>query len=583
VIHPRPSPKKWSRDTSVTMVRTTGILLGLLVVACDSPTADELCAPFGLVPDSARGACRCPDGTMTREDGSGCDLPDGGFIPLPEPPSDAATREEDAGSCVVRRFYRDADEDGHGASEDVVEACAPPVGYVGLDDDCNDSCPTCHPGATEVCDGADNDCDRVVDGTAASLECGVVSDSEESVCSGGVCQVAVCREGRRDCDGEFSNGCETTLGTVSACTSCGEVCGWSCDESGCNDASIVDGGSLFTCARREDGTLACWGNGELAQLGDGAFASRNRPVVLEGSFEHFALGLWHGCGVGEGGTVRCWGLNATGEVGNGTTDRVGAPTVVNMLGGFAHTVAAGGGHSCAALTDGSLRCWGNNSWGQLGVSASGARTTPVRAIGAGTAGVAAGYGFTCALMTNNTVRCWGENTNGQLGNNSRETTHTPTQVLGLTSVRQVDAAPQGVFVCALQDGGTVWCWGRNHVGQLGDGTMMTRQIPVRVQGVSDARAIAVGETHACALREAGTVVCWGGGELGQLGNGAMATSPEPVEVSGLEGVSSLGCGGHHCCGVVSGGLWCWGRNESGELGDTSDENRPTPVRVASPG
>jgi alpha-tubulin suppressor-like RCC1 family protein len=540
-----------------------------------------------LVLDPGTESCICPEGFLPRPELGICEGPDGSVVRFDGgSPTDAAldTLEgRDAGpDCTSRRYFRDRDGDGFG-SADSIDVCVATEGYVLRSGDCDDECPSCHPGAAEVCDGRDNDCDEVVDGAAATLDCAVPPGSVETICASGACRVLTCLEPRRDCDEAYDNGCETALGSESDCLSCGDSCAWSCEATGCVDAESVEAGTYFSCTRRDDGTLACWGYGELGQLGDGAFASRNRPIVLSGSYGDFALGLWHACAVGDGGTVLCWGVNASGEVGDGTMERAGTPTTVNMLGGFARSLGCGGGHSCAVLTNGSLNCWGNNSWGQLGITAGAARVAPVRAIGAGVFEVAAGFGFTCALMTNNTVRCWGENLHGQLGNDTRTNSSSPSQVLGLSRVRAIDADPQGNFVCALLDDGTVWCWGRNDVGQLGDGTMTTRQIPVRVQGLPEAQAISVGETHACAVRASGVVVCWGAGDRGQLGNGAMSASGAPVEVIGLCGVSSLGCGGHHCCAVSSGAVSCWGRNASGELGDATTEARGTPVRVSPPG
>jgi len=558
------------------------LLFGSLIASCadDDPCGD-------LVLDRTTESCVCPAGFVPRPDLGVCEGPDGSVVRYDaglssDAAHDAARTSDAGGDCEMRAFFRDDDGDGFGVSEAAVDACTVPDGYASRAGDCDDECPTCFPGATEVCDGRDNDCDAITDGAAATLDCGAAPDATDAVCASGRCRVLTCIDGRRDCDESFENGCETTLGSRSACLACGDSCAWSCEASGCIDAEFVDGGTYFSCARRNDGSLACWGYGELGQLGDGTFASRSRPVVLSGTYGEFSLGLWHTCAIADGGTVRCWGINASGEVGDGTTSRAGTPTTVNMLGGLAQLIACGGGHSCAVLTNGSLNCWGNNSWGQLGVTAGSARPVPVRAIGAGVFDVTAGFGFTCALMTNNTVRCWGKNTHGQLGNNSRDTIASPTQVLGLTRVRAIDADPQGNFVCAVLDDGTVWCWGRNDMGQLGDGTMTTRQTPVRVHTISNAQTVSVGETHACALRASGSVACWGAGDRGQLGDGAMETSVLPVEVTGLSGATSLGCGGHHCCAVISGSVSCWGRNASGELGDTTSETRATPVRVSPP-
>lgn len=154
------------------------------IFGCDTQTPEELCARFGLVPDLARDACRCPDGTTMSEDDTGCLLPDGGFLPFPDASvPDSSTRDggaPDVGTdrdtgpdCTVMPFYRDRDGDGFGSMLDRVEACEAPSGYVSTSDDCDDECAECRPGGTEACDGIrDEDCDGSTD---ESCECVVGS------------------------------------------------------------------------------------------------------------------------------------------------------------------------------------------------------------------------------------------------------------------------------------------------------------------------------------------------------------------------------------------------------------------------
>jgi hypothetical protein len=217
-------------------------LLLLPLLACDKRTPEELCAIFGLVPDLMNDACRCPDGTVMREDGTGCDLPDGGFLPFP----DASVPEAGMDAGVDSG----ADDAGDGGSD------------AGIDAERPDACATCEcsPGQTrscvgevetgecsggeqacvdgfwgectgaigpvaEVCDGLDNDCDTVVDGPAATAACADVPRAETSACTAGECVIVECEDGFRDCNGEYDDGCEADLtGSTTHCGACGMMC-----------------------------------------------------------------------------------------------------------------------------------------------------------------------------------------------------------------------------------------------------------------------------------------------------------------------------------------------------------------------
>ena len=249
-------------------------------------------------------------------------------------------------------------------------------------------------------------------------------------------------------------------------------------------------------------------------------------------------GSSHTCGLTEAGAVKCWGKNSDGQLGDGgTTDRR-SPVNVSGLTSGATSLAAGSSHTCAVTTVGGVRCWGYNSDGQLGDGGTTDRRAPVDVAGltSGVAAVSAGGSHTCALTTAGGVRCWGSNGNGALGDGTTTDRTTPVDVVGLTSGVTAVSAGSG-YTCALAKAGGLKCWGRNHEGQLGDGTLTSRTTPVDVVGLtSGVAAVSAGGRHACALTTAGGLKCWGFNSAGQLGDGTTASRTAPVDVVGFGGV-----------------------------------------------
>ncbi len=352
--------------------------------------------------------------------------------------------------------------------------------------------------------------------------------------------------------------------------------------------AAVAASDYATCARRTDGAGFCWGQGAIGQA---VGIQSDAPVEIAGghSFRTLGVNRSHGCGVTTGGALLCWGEDQLGELG----DAFGPTPSAAQAGADFVDVFVGRWVTCATRTStDELLCFGDNRDGQLG---RGDRTTsaevtlalPARVIAADT-----GHFFTCALDQGGTISCFGRDDHGQCGDGVIDDrfldTATPVAGFGTATI----GALSGRFwhTCAISDGvdaGRLWCWGDNSEGQLGTGDLIDRATPVEVpQQGGPWIAVSTGAVHTCALVDLtpnSAVYCWGSNESGQLGDGSFNDARSPVAVSASANFVALGGGGGTTCAIDSNAeRWCWGNNTQRELGDGSSvTSRPTPVEIVN--
>lgn len=251
-------------------------------------------------------------------------------------------------------------------------------------------------------------------------------------------------------------------------------------------------------------------------------------------------------------------------------------------------ISAGGTGSCEVRADGSAWCWGRNNWGQLGDGTTSTRLTPARVGGPADtttdwARISTSGATTCAVKTDHTLWCWGLNNKGQLGDGTARVRRTPVRVAGGD---WATVATGWFHTCATKTTGALYCWGLNNQGQLGDGTATSRRDPARV-GSSGWAQVATGGWHTCAVKRDGTAWCWGQNTFGQLGIGTLAASRTPAQIGTGHDWKQLSASWTTTCGVVG---WnsearCWGANDWGQIGDgtTTDRRYANTVRTSTDG
>lgn len=319
----------------------------------------------------------------------------------------------------------------------------------------------------------------------------------------------------------------------------------------------------------------------------GQVLSPGTPVVLQARAVHLALGQQHACAVADG-ALSCWGLDDDGQLGTPPVSPGAGQGASAVTGATSWIVpAAGERHSCGLDAGGRVWCWGANDQGQLGTGDQAASTTP-RAVALPSIALDLRtlFDHTCALLADATLWCWGANLEGQLGQGDQypgRDQPLPVQV-GTNRDWTFVAAGQG-HSCGIRAPGTLFCWGRNTDGELGQGGTQDAEIrsPIQVGKDSDWVEVTCGQDQTCARKADGRLFCWGNMASGALGVGDVAARSTPAEVPAVSDWVLVSTNTFHTCGLrASGQIWCAGRNTEGQLGTPSRVDANPNMQQADP-
>ncbi|ROR04058.1 alpha-tubulin suppressor-like RCC1 family protein [Delftia acidovorans] len=375
----------------------------------------------------------------------------------------------------------------------------------------------------------------------------------------------------------------------------------------CGDAgqgSRLVAGEAHSLILNSEGKLWAWGSNSFGQLGDGTSTDRNRPVQADlaplGGSKVVALATRtsHTLALDDQSRLWAWGENFYGQLGDGTSAGRNRPVQVDLapLDGSEIVAVAAGDYQTAALDEqGRIWVWGLDDVVSVDDNTIAKRTRPVQVDltpldGSKVVALAAGYFHTLALDEQGHLWAWGWNSDGELGDGTNADRNRPVQVdlAPLDGSKVVEVAAGGFHTLARDEQGRLWAWGQNSGGQLGDGTTIDRNRPVRVDLApldgSKVVALAANTNHTVALDERGRLWAWGFNHDGTLGDGTTVARNRPVQVdlAPLDGskVVAFAAGTHHTLALdEQGHLWAWGLNSSGELGDGTTVRRNRPVQV----
>jgi len=335
--------------------------------------------------------------------------------------------------------------------------------------------------------------------------------------------------------------------------------------------------------------LWLWGRNNYGQLGTSNLINRSSPVqTISGTstWAQISSGPEHVGAIKNAGTAWLWGRNNYGQVGDGTTINRSSP--VQTISGTSTwgSIATGDMYSGGIKTDGTLWMWGYNGWSQLGDNTFANKSSPVQTIAGGfnwkQVSVAGNFGnSTSAVKNDGTLWTWGRNNYGQLGNNTTIEASSPIQTIA-SGINWKQVSQGSLHTTAVKNDGTLWVWGHNDRGQLGDNTNINKSSPIQtVAAGTNWKQVAGGYYFTAAVKTDGTLWTWGANTWGQLGNNGYGTDiSSPIQTIAGGTTWTQVTAGFNVSGAIKtdGTLWMWGFNNYGQSGN----NTTTPFRQSSP-
>jgi alpha-tubulin suppressor-like RCC1 family protein len=332
---------------------------------------------------------------------------------------------------------------------------------------------------------------------------------------------------------------------------------------GNNYGALGDNTSVFNRSSPVQ-TIAFGANWKQVSTGGAAYSNQTAAIKTDGT-------LWS------------WGYNAYGQLGDNTVALRSSPVQTIAFGTNWKQVACGHRHTAAIKTDGTLWTWGINTYGALGDNTRTHRSSPVQtvAFGANWKQVSCGESYTAAIKTDGTLWLWGYNYYGSLGDNTRTYRSSPVQTVAFgTNWKQVSCGRSTVG--AIKTDGTLWLWGYNGYGVLGDNTTINRSSPSQTVAFgTNWKQVSGGYQNTAAIKTDGTLWCWGWNYYGSLGDNTSTSRSSPVQtITFATNWKSVNSSDSYTAAIKTDGtLWLWGRNSYGSLGDDTTNNRASPVQT----
>lgn len=340
--------------------------------------------------------------------------------------------------------------------------------------------------------------------------------------------------------------------------------------------------------------LWLWGRNFYGMLGDNTTVGKSSPVqTISGgaNWTMVACGGYHGSGIKSDGTLWTWGFNGNGPLGTGDRVATSSPVQTISAGTNWKQIFGSSQNSAAIKTDGTLWLWGSGGNGQLGTDSVLGVSSPVQTISGGTNWkmVSLGMNSAAAIKTDNTLWLWGYNGSGNLGDNTIVQRNSPVQTISAgTNWRTVSVGTgSAAHTVAIKTDGTLWTWGRNSDGELGDNTRTNKSSPVQtVSSGTDWKSVCAGGNYTAAIKTNGTLWSWGLNSYGQLGDNTTTRRSSPVQTAaGGTDWRLLGGSSYRTTTAIKtdGTLWLWGRNNYGQLGDNTLIDKSSPVQTVAGG